>query len=106
MLAAAREGMHAGFDWPETSAYARRSARRRTERPAGKRREAMANLALVYGMRLFPAEELSEVMEATVKLKNGRTARITMHLIEGTKQEIEKTLRRSIEAFFEMYPEI
>ena len=66
----------------------------------------MAKLALVYGMRLFPADELSEVQEATLKLKGGRTARITMHLIEGSKEEIEATLRQSIEAFFDMYPEI
>ncbi len=66
----------------------------------------MAKLALVYGMRLFPAEDLDEVQEATVKLKSGRTARVTMHLIEGSKEEIEKTLRQSIQAFFEMYPEI
>jgi hypothetical protein len=66
----------------------------------------MAKLALVYGMRLFPAEDLGEVAEATVKLKSGRTARITMHLIEGGKEEIEATLRQFIEAFFDMYPEI
>ena len=66
----------------------------------------MAKLALVYGMRLFPAEDLAEVQEATLKLKNGRTARVTMHLIEGSKEEIEATLRQSVEAFFEMYPEI
>ena len=66
----------------------------------------MAQLALVYGMRLFPAEDLAEVNEATVQLKNGRTARVTMHLIEGSKEEIEKTLRQSVDAFFEMYPEI
>ncbi len=66
----------------------------------------MAKLALVYGMRIFPAEELGEVNEATVMLKSGRTARVSMHLIEGSKSEIETTLRRSIEAFFEMYPEI
>jgi hypothetical protein len=29
-----------------------------------------------------------------------------MHLIEGSKEEIENTLRQSMEAFFEMYPEI
>jgi hypothetical protein len=40
-----------------------------------------------------------------VKLKDGRTTRITMHLIEGNKQEIEDTLH-PIDAFFEMYPEI
>ena len=66
----------------------------------------MAKLALVYGMRLFPEEELGEVKEATVVLKNGRTARVTMHLIEGTKEEIETTFHESVEAFFEMYPEI
>jgi len=66
----------------------------------------MAKLALVYGMRLFPAEELAEVKEAEVTLKNGRAGRVTMHLIEGSKQEIERTLRQSLEAFFEMYPEI
>jgi hypothetical protein len=66
----------------------------------------MAKLALVYGMRLFPAEELGEVGEATLRLKDGREARVTMHLIEGSKEEIETTLRQSIEAFFDMYPEI
>jgi len=66
----------------------------------------MAKLALVYGMRLFPAEDLAEVQSATLKLKSGRTARVTMHLIEGSKEQIEATLRESVKAFFEMYPEI
>ncbi len=66
----------------------------------------MARIGLVYGMRLFPAEELAEVQAATVMLKNGKQARVTMHLIEGSKEEIERTLRRSVEAFFDMYPEI
>ncbi|HXN24084.1 MAG TPA: allantoinase [Candidatus Dormibacteraeota bacterium] len=66
----------------------------------------MAKLALVYGMRLFPAEDLGEVTEAVIKLKNGKTARVTMHLIEGSKEEIEATFHQSAEAFFEMYPEI
>jgi len=66
----------------------------------------MAKLALIYGMRLLPEEELGEVKDATVVLKNGRTARITMHLIEGSKEEIEKQLKTSLEAFFDFYPEI
>ena len=66
----------------------------------------MAKLALVYGMRLLPAEDLSEVNDASVVLKNGRTARVTLHLIEGSKEEIETTFRQSVEAFFDMYPEI
>jgi hypothetical protein len=66
----------------------------------------MAKLALVYGMRLFPEDELGEVGEAVVTLKDGRKSRVTMHLIEGSKERIEETLRQSVEAFFEMYPEI
>jgi hypothetical protein len=66
----------------------------------------MAKLALVYGMRLFPADDLGEVNEAVITLKDGRVARVTMHLIEGNKEQIEETLQQSVEAFFEMYPEI
>lgn len=78
----------------------------RLQKKTAKGNKTMAKLALVYGMRLFPADELGEVKEAFMTLKNGRKARIQMHLIEGSKEEIEKTLRRSLEAFFEMYPEI
>jgi hypothetical protein len=66
----------------------------------------MAKLALVYGMRLFPLDELDAVNEATVTLKNGKTGRITMHLIEGGREEIERALRQSVDAFFDFYPEI
>ena len=66
----------------------------------------MAKLALIYGMRLLPVDDLEEVREATVILKNGKTARLAMHLIEGSKEEIERIFRQSINAFFEMYPEI
>ena len=66
----------------------------------------MAKLALVYGMRLFPLDDLYKVNEATVTLKNGNTGRVTMHLIEGSREEIESTLRQSVDAFFDLYPEI
>ncbi|HEU5410017.1 MAG TPA: hypothetical protein VFU57_03280 [Candidatus Acidoferrales bacterium] len=66
----------------------------------------MANLALVYGMRLFPEDELESVGAATVKLKNGRTGSITLHLIEGSKEQIEQALKQSLDAFFDLYPEI
>src|SRR5881296_3402498 len=59
----------------------------------------MAKLALIYGMRLLPEEDLGELKDATVILKNGRTARITMHLIEGSKEEIEATFHQSVQAF-------
>jgi hypothetical protein len=65
----------------------------------------MAKLALVYGMRLLPADDLDELGEATITLKDGRTARVTLHLIEGSKEQIQATLGQSVDAFFEMYPE-
>jgi len=66
----------------------------------------MANLTLVYGMRLLPSEDVVEVGEATVKLKNGHDAHVTMHVLEGSKEEIEKQLKTSLEAFFDFYPEL
>jgi hypothetical protein len=66
----------------------------------------MANLTLVYGMRLLPADEVESVGDATLKLNNGREAHVTMHVLEGSKEEIEKQLRTSVEAFFDFYPEI
>lgn len=66
----------------------------------------MAKLALVYGMRLFPAEELAEVKEASVMLRSGQPARVTMHLLEGSLEEIRRQFEQSVNAFFEFYPEI
>jgi hypothetical protein len=66
----------------------------------------MANLTLVYGLRLLPSEELAEVGDALLKLKNGREAHVTMHLLEGSKKDIEKQLKSSLDAFFDFYPEI
>ena len=66
----------------------------------------MADLVLVYGMRLLPADEVAEVGDAPIKLKNGREARCTMHVLEGSKDDIVKQLKMSAEAFFELhYPE-
>jgi hypothetical protein len=67
----------------------------------------MAKLALVYGLRLLPSEELESIGEASIALKNGRKASVAMHLIEGmSEQEIRKQLLQSLDAFFEFYPEI
>jgi hypothetical protein len=66
----------------------------------------MANLTLVYGMRLLPAEDIVEVGDAPVALKNGNTARVTMHVLEGSKEQIEAQLKQSLDAFFDIYPEI
>ncbi len=66
----------------------------------------MANLTLVYGLRLLPEGEVTEIQDATLKLANGHLAHVTMHMIEGSREEIETQLKRSLDAFFDFYPEI
>lgn len=66
----------------------------------------MANLTLIYGMRLLPEGEVTAVGEAPITLKNGNEARVTMHMLEGSREQIENQLRQSIDAFFDFFPEI
>jgi hypothetical protein len=67
----------------------------------------MAKLAMVYGVRLLPADELESIEEAKIQLKNGHTAAVAMHLLEGgSKEEIRRQLMQSLDAFFDFYPEI
>lgn len=57
-------------------------------------------------MRLLPAEEVAGVQAAPVELKNGKETPVTMHILEGTREQIEAQLRHSIDAFFDFYPQI
>ena len=66
----------------------------------------MADLVLVYGMRLLPADEVTGVGAAPITLKNGNETPLTMHILEGSREQIEAQLRHSIDAFFDFYPEI
>ena len=66
----------------------------------------MANLTLVYGMRLLPADEIASVGDAPITLKNGNQAHVTMHVLEGSREQIETQLKMSLDAFFDFYPEI
>src|SRR5208283_4024684 len=66
----------------------------------------MANLTLIYGLRLLPEGEVTEIHDATLKLATGHEAHVTMHMIEGSREEIERQLKRSLDAFFDFYPEI
>jgi hypothetical protein len=70
------------------------------------RTKRMANLVLVYGMRLLPADEVKQVGSAPVALQNGNEAQVTMHVLEGSREQIENQLKQSIDAFFDFYPEI
>ena len=66
----------------------------------------MAKLALVYGMRLLPADEIEALQDAEITLKNGKKAHVALHLIEGGEDEIRGQLMQSLDAFFEFYPEM
>jgi hypothetical protein len=66
----------------------------------------MAKLALIYGMRLLPADEMEKVEDAEITLKSGKKMHVTMHLIEGGEDQIRKQLMQSLDAFFEFYPEL
>ena len=68
--------------------------------------KTMANLTLIYGMRLLPADEVAEVGDAPIALKNGNQAHVTMHILEGSREQIEAQLKMSLDAFFDFYPEI
>jgi len=58
--------------------------------------------AMVYGMRVFAHSEVAGVEDAQVRLNDGSTGRVTMHLIEGTRAQIRRQLMQSIDAFFEL----
>jgi hypothetical protein len=60
---------------------------------------------LVYGMRIFPADNVAAVEGAKVSLADGTSGRVTMHLIEGTRTQIRRQLLQSVEAFFELLDE-
>ena len=66
----------------------------------------MANLTLVYGMRLLPADEVTQVGDAPIQLRNGNAASVTMHVLEGSREAIEAQLKLSLDAFFDFYPEV
>jgi len=56
---------------------------------------------------MLPVDELDSVGNAEVKLKSGKTAGVTMHLIEGaSEQDIRRQLLQSLDAFFDFYPEV
>jgi hypothetical protein len=61
--------------------------------------------ALIYGMRVFVADNIAAVEDARVSLSDGTSGRVTMHLIEGTRAQIRRQLMQSIEAFFELLDE-
>jgi hypothetical protein len=64
----------------------------------------MEKLTLVYGMRLIAEEEVVAAVEhAQILMENGQTRQVTMHTIEGSREQIRRQLLESIDAFFELH---
>ena len=64
----------------------------------------MARYTLVYGLRLVPDGSLQSVDEVRLKLKDGATAGLTLHTIDGTIPQLRRALDRSLDAFFDFLP--
>jgi hypothetical protein len=63
----------------------------------------MKKLTLIYGLRLIAEEEIAAVENAQVLMEDGQTRQVTLHTIEGTKEQIKEQLLQSIDAFFDIY---
>lgn len=62
-------------------------------------------VALVYGLRLAPRDAVKSLQHGTAILKDGRTREVTLHLLDGTREQVREQLLRSIDAFFELFAE-
>ena len=64
----------------------------------------MARYTLVYGIRLVPEGSLKGLEDAKISLKDGETAGVTLHTIDGTIPQLRRGLDRSLDAFFDLLP--
>jgi hypothetical protein len=64
----------------------------------------MARYTLVYGLRLVPEGTLQSADEVYLKLKDGSSAGLTLHTIDGTIPQLRRALDRSLDAFFDFLP--
>jgi hypothetical protein len=58
--------------------------------------------SFIYGMQMLPAHDVDSVGDAALVLTDGTQSHITMHLIEGSKEQIKRMLMQSVDAFFEL----
>lgn len=59
--------------------------------------------SLVYGLRLYPSENITQVDAGGVQLQDGIQSCVPLHIIEGTRDQIRAQLLTSIDAFFDIY---
>ena len=49
-------------------------------------------------------DSLKSTKQGVAILKNGEEKHVTMHVLEGTKNEIRQQLSQSLDAFFDIFP--
>jgi hypothetical protein len=59
--------------------------------------------SLVYGLRLYPTGEVTQVGEGKAVLRGRTSTQVPLHLIEGTREQIRAQLLASIDAFFDIH---
>jgi hypothetical protein len=64
----------------------------------------MARYTLVYGIRLVKEGTFINATEGRLTLKDGETAGLTLHTIDGTIPQLRRALDRSLDAFFDFLP--
>jgi hypothetical protein len=64
----------------------------------------MARYTLIYGIRLVKEGTLVDATESLLTLKDGETAGLTLHTIDGTIPQLRRALDRSLDAFFDFLP--
>ena len=58
---------------------------------------------MIYGLRLYPEGEVQKVERGAVIHQDGQESGVTLHLLEGTREQIKAQLLESIDAFFDIY---
>jgi len=51
---------------------------------------------------MIAAEEIAAVEHGQVLTENGQTRQVTLHTMEGSREQIRRQLLESIDAFFEL----
>jgi hypothetical protein len=64
----------------------------------------MARYTLIYGIRIVKEGTLVDATESLLTLKDGETAGLTLHTIDGTIPQLRRALDRSLDAFFDFLP--
>ena len=64
----------------------------------------MARYTLIYGIRIVKEGALVDATEGRLTLKDGETAGLTLHTIDGTIPQLRRALDRSLDAFFDLLP--